>query len=108
MTRRFPDLGSSSDWLKQISHTAQPIRNTTQIWVVARHQYGVFALFSQTSGLGETVVALRNAGCFIRLCISPNAIMSPGLYLTSQGPSIELLPMIIISGRPPTPVILKQ
>ena len=54
MTRRFPDLGSSSDWLKQISHTAQPIRNTTQIWVVARHQYGVFALFSQTLGLGET------------------------------------------------------
>ena len=54
MTRRFPHLGSSSDWLKQISHTAQPIRNTTQIWVVARHQYGVFALFSQTLGLGET------------------------------------------------------
>ena len=54
MTRRFPDLGSSSDWLKQISHTAQPIRNTTQIWVVARLQYGVFVLFSQTLGSGET------------------------------------------------------
>ena len=54
MTRRFPDLGSSSDWLKQISHTAQPIRNTTQIWVVARLQCGVFALFYQTLRLGET------------------------------------------------------
>ena len=54
------------------------------------------------------MVASQNVGCFIRLSISPNAIMSPGLYLTSQGPSIELLPMIIISGRPPTPVILKQ
>ena len=105
MTRRFPDLGSSSDWLKQISHMAQPIRNTSQFWVVARLQYGVFALFSQTLGLGETSGGVKKC-CFVRLCISPNAIMSPGLYLTSQGPSIELLPMIIISGRPPTPVIL--
>ena len=24
MTRHYPDLGSASDWLKQISHTAQP------------------------------------------------------------------------------------
>ena len=108
MTRRFPDLGSSSDWLKQISHTAQPIRNTTQIWVVARLQYGVFALFSQTLGSGETNGSVAKCWLFYQAKYSPNAIMSPGLYLTSQGPSIELLPMIIISGRPPTPVILKQ
>ena len=24
MMRHYPDLGSASDWLKQISHTAQP------------------------------------------------------------------------------------
>ena len=29
-----PDLGSASDWLKQISHVAGPIRCTTKIWVV--------------------------------------------------------------------------
>ena len=50
----IPDLGSASDWLNQISHAAQPIRSTTQIWVVTRHQYGISALVSQTSFGGET------------------------------------------------------
>jgi len=30
----YPDLGSASDWLKENSLTAQPIRNATKIWVV--------------------------------------------------------------------------
>ena len=29
MTRHFPDLGSTSDWLKQISHAVRSIRHTT-------------------------------------------------------------------------------
>ena len=41
--------------VNQISHTARPIRSTTQIWVVTRHQYGISALVSQTSFRGETV-----------------------------------------------------
>ena len=49
MTRHYPDLGSASDWLNQISHAARPIRSTTQIWVVTRHQYGISALVSQMS-----------------------------------------------------------
>ena len=32
----------------------QPIRSTTQIWLVTRHQYGMSALVSQTSFGGET------------------------------------------------------
>ena len=54
MTHHYPDLGSASDWLNQISHAARPIRSTTQIWVVTRHQYGISALVSQTSFGGET------------------------------------------------------
>ena len=54
VARHYPDLASSSDWLNQISHAARPIRSTTQIWVVARHQYGIFALVSQTSFGRET------------------------------------------------------
>ena len=54
MTSHYPDLGSASDWLTQISRAAQPIRRTTQIWVVTRHQYGISALVSQTSFRGET------------------------------------------------------
>ena len=53
MTRHNPDLGSASDWLKQIFHVARPNRSTTQIWVVTRHQYGISTLVSQTSFRGE-------------------------------------------------------
>ena len=44
MMRHCPYQGSASDWLTQISHPVQPIRNTTQIWVVTCHQYGTSAL----------------------------------------------------------------
>ena len=55
MTHHNPDLGSASDWLKQISQVARPIRSTSQIWVVTHHQYGISALISQASIRGETV-----------------------------------------------------
>ena len=54
MISHYPDLGSASDWLNQISNAARPIRSTTQIWVVTRHQYGISALVSQMSFGGET------------------------------------------------------
>ena len=54
MTRHNPDLGSASDWLKQIFHVAKPIRSTTQIWAVTRHQYGISTLVSMTSFRGKT------------------------------------------------------
>ena len=41
MTCHYSDLGSTSDWLKQISLAERPIRSTTQILVVTRHQYGI-------------------------------------------------------------------
>ena len=47
-------VGSTSDWLNQISHATRPIRSTSQIWIVTRHQYGISALVSQTSFSGET------------------------------------------------------
>jgi len=30
----YPDLGCASDWLKENSLAAQPIRSTTKFWVV--------------------------------------------------------------------------
>ena len=54
MTRHYPDLGSASDWSCHVGNLIQPIRNTTQICVVMRHQYGISALVSQTSFGGET------------------------------------------------------
>ena len=67
MTHHYPDLGSASDWLNQISHAARPIRGTTQIWVVTRHQYGISVLVSQMSFGEETSGSLPNVSCFLRL-----------------------------------------
>ena len=54
MTRHYPDLSSASDWSWRVENLLQPIRSTTQIWVVTRHQYGISVLVSQTSFRGET------------------------------------------------------
>ena len=48
ITCHCPVLDSASDWLKQISLAAEPIRSTTQIWVLTRHQYRMSALVPQT------------------------------------------------------------
>ena len=65
MTRHYPDLGNASDWLCRLGNLLQPIRSTTQIWVVTRPQYGISALVSQTSFCGETSGGI--AKCFLRL-----------------------------------------
>ena len=31
MSHRYPDLGSTSDWLKQISHETRPVRSTVPV-----------------------------------------------------------------------------
>ena len=54
MTRHYPDLGSACDWSCHMENLIQPIRSTTQIWVMTRHQYRISALLSQTSFGGET------------------------------------------------------
>ena len=47
-TRHYLDLGSASGWSCGVGNLFQPIRSTTQIWIVTRHQYGISALLSQT------------------------------------------------------------
>ena len=64
MTCYYPDLGSAPDWSNQISLEARPIRSTTRIWVVTRHQYGISALICQTSFRGKTT--RRAVRCFLR------------------------------------------
>ena len=71
MTGHYPDLdsGSASNWLNQISHAARPIRRTTQIWVVKRHQYGISAFVSQTSFGGETSGSVAKCRLFSQASI---------------------------------------
>ena len=46
MTYYYPDMSSGPDWLCQAGTLLRPIRDTTQIWTVIRHdQYGISALF---------------------------------------------------------------
>ena len=40
----FSDLGSASGWSCHVGNLLQPIRSTTQIWVVTHHQYGISVL----------------------------------------------------------------
>ena len=47
---------------------ARPIKNTTQIWVVTSHQYGISALVSQTSFRGETRGGLPKCRLFSQAC----------------------------------------
>lgn len=57
VTCYYPHLGSSFDWLKQVSPTSTseiPFRSTTQICVVTGHENGISALFSRTLLLGQT------------------------------------------------------
>ena len=67
----YPDVGSPFDrpCVCRVGNLLQPIKSTTQIWVVTRPQCGISALVCQTSFRGETgaLLASQNVGCFLRL-----------------------------------------
>ena len=94
MTRHYPDLGSASDWSCRVGNLIQPIRSTTQIWVVTRHQYGISALVSQTSFGGETRGSVAKCWLFSQakafpestelLIFSHTVIMAGYLTVTAQ------------------------
>ena len=65
MTHHYSDLGNVSDWSCRVGNLLQSVRSTAQIWVVTRHQYGIFALVSQTSFRGET-------SCGVAKCRPPS------------------------------------
>ena len=77
------DLGSTSDWLRQISLVARPIRSTTQIRIVTRHQYGIPQFnhprdlkygIPQCQFTRKPVVTLQNVSCFLRLPLLGNSL----------------------------------
>ena len=82
MTRHYPDLGDASDWLCRVGNLLQPIRSTIQFWVVARHQYGISVLVSQTSFCGETSRGIAKCWLFSQAIKKQT---KPGkLYLISR------------------------
>ena len=101
------DLGSASDWLKEISQVVQHdqyIRRTTQIWVVMHHQYGISVLVSQMSIAGKPVVALRNVTCFLRLFnpLGPKSVQhqfSPNNISRSTRVKVMRITKLMTKGR---------
>ena len=77
---------ASDDWSYHMGNLLQPVRSTTQIWVVTRHQYGTFALFSQTSFIGET------SGGVMKCCLF-NQAKYLLVYKCNAGKSIEVVHM---------------
>ena len=54
----------ASDWLKQISYAVQPIRASTQIWVVTSHQYEIPVRVPRTSFCGGISGGIANCQLF--------------------------------------------
>ena len=82
MTCHWPDLGRVSDWTCCARNLLQPIRNTTQIWVVTRHQYGISALVSQTSFHGETSGGVAKYQLFSQVSFIHHTKNSPRVMKT--------------------------
>ena len=54
MTCHYPELAGASCWSHREGNLLRQNKNTTQIWVVTRYQYGIFAVVRQTSFRGKT------------------------------------------------------
>ena len=51
----------------RVKDLIQPIRSTTQIWIVTRHQYGFLRSFLRRHLAGKLVAASPNIVCFLRI-----------------------------------------
>ena len=66
--QKFHTDDVASDWPNHMGNLLQPIRSTTQIWVVTRHQYGEFLCsFLRRHFMGKSVVTSQSVVCFLRL-----------------------------------------
>ena len=72
ITHHYPDLGSASDCSRRMWNLIQPIRSTTQVWVVMCNQYGISVLISQTSFGRETSVSIPKCRLFAQATHHPH------------------------------------
>ena len=104
MKRHYPYLGSASDWLNHVSHAARPIKSTTQIWVVTRHQYGISASISQTSFGRETSGSVAKCRLFSQAKRSIKTLTGSNVKQTIRHLNYELeysslFYKLLLSGR---------
>ena len=105
------DLGSASDWLKQISFTLRPIRMNTQIWVV-KHFCSRFSdvisrgetsggvakrrLFSQANMALRSPLCISSDSCRIKILIARRYSYSLQIKLPLVMHGINLNPLFIV------------
>ena len=87
-------------WLKKIYHAARPIRSTTQIWVVSRHQHGISTLVSQTSFCGETSCGVAKCRlCFQTMKQVKKAIITLSFFamkVRQPGKDLQRLGVLVV------------
>ena len=74
----YPDLGSACDWLKENFLAAQPIRRTTNIWVVHVISMEFLRSLLRRRFARAQVATLRNVGCFLTLIDNKTLFSSRG------------------------------
>ena len=95
-------MGSVSDWSFRVGNLLQPIRGTTQIWVVTRHQCGISALVSQTSQGNEWRRRLINVGCFSHATLWCNGKSTTTVKIRYLETSINKKHILTIPRQPAT------
>ena len=85
----------------QISHAAWPIRGSTQIWVVTRHQYGISALVSLTSFGRETSGGVAKCRLFsqARTCFGFWDVFWILGHVLDSGKCFVILRLVLNSGK---------
>ena len=80
MTRHYPELGSASDWLRQIFRQSHA---KTQTWLVSHHQYGISALIFQAPFYGDTSGGVTKCRIFsqVIILVLPKFLVLPKLLL---------------------------
>ena len=112
MMCHYPDLGRASDWSNQVFPTAQPIRSTTQIWVVTHQISALVSLRSfgrETGGsvskcwlFSQAIDSVDNSDCYCFQCQEKKNVTqkvskhSAGGRLTVTISSLKLQIIIII------------
>ena len=61
-----PRSGSASDWSCRVGNLLRPIRSTTPMCAVTRHQYGITALVSQSQFCGATIGGVGKCRLFFQ------------------------------------------
>ena len=71
--------------LTRVVNLPQPIRSTTEIWLVTCHQYGISVFVFRCQFVGKTVVTLQNFGCFPGLSEPTFMTYSCTVHATANG-----------------------